>query len=136
MGTYGNTPEISETSKGIWFISVAKMPWNVEISRDEICRIRAFKAKSLKDSEICQKTGRSRAAVYKVLSETYTWNSKKRSGRPRKTTERLDRKIMRFVSSQYLKGVSQTQSDRTLLYATFNLIILFFIKFKILFFST
>ena len=85
------------------------MPLNVEISRDKICRIRAFKAKGLKVSEICQKTGRSRAAVYKVLSETYTLNSKKRSGRPRKTTERLDRKVMRFVSSQKLslREVSQ-----------------------------
>ena len=78
------------------------MPQNVEISRDEICSIRAFKAKGLEVSEICQKIGRSRAAVYKVLSETYTLNSKKRSGRPRKTTERLDCKVMRFVSSQKL----------------------------------
>lgn len=85
------------------------MPRNIEISKDEICKIRGFKANGLTVSQICKKTGRSRAAVYKVLSKTYNLHSRKRSGRPRKTTERLDRWIMRLVSSQKmsLRQVSQ-----------------------------
>lgn len=56
--------------KVVWFVSIAKMPRNIELSKDKICKISEFNGNGLSVSQICKKTWRSRMAVYEVLSKT------------------------------------------------------------------
>lgn len=78
------------------------MPRNVQFSKTEILQIYRLKARGMKVVDIARKIGRSRAGIYRILSKGDNFETKSRSGRPKKTTKRQDREIFRLVSTQNL----------------------------------
>lgn len=78
------------------------MPLNVQFSKNEILQIYRLKARGMKVVDIAKGIGRSRAGIYKILSKGDNFQTKTRSGRPRKTTKRQDRDIFRLASTQNL----------------------------------
>lgn len=72
----------------------------MQFSKDEIVRIYRLKASGMKVVDIAKTIGRCRSGVYQVLSKDGKYEAKARSGRPKKTTKRQDREIMRLVSTQ------------------------------------
>ena len=78
------------------------MPLNVQFSKNEILQIYRLKARGMKVVDIAKRIGRSRAGIYRILSKGDNFETKTRSGRPKKTTKRQDRDIVRLASTQNL----------------------------------
>jgi transposase len=78
------------------------MPLNVQFSKREVLQIYRLKALGMKVVDIARKIGRSKSGIYRILSKGDNFETKPRSGRPRKTTKRQDREIFRLVSTQNL----------------------------------
>ncbi|KAF8787989.1 Transposable element Tc3 transposase like protein [Argiope bruennichi] len=76
------------------------MPRNVPFSAADIVKIWRLKAQNVKVSDIAKQMKRSRSGIYEILSKDANPIVKKRSGRPRKTSQRQDREILRAVSTQ------------------------------------
>ena len=56
----------------------------------------------MKVVDIAKRIGRSRAGIYRILLKGDNFETKTRSGRPKKTTKRQDRDIVRLASTQNL----------------------------------
>ncbi|KFM58275.1 Transposable element Tc3 transposase, partial [Stegodyphus mimosarum] len=78
------------------------MPRNVQFSKTEIAQIYCLKALGMKVVDIAGKMRRNRAGIYQILSKGDNFETKSRSGRPKQTTKRQDREILRSISTQKL----------------------------------
>ncbi|KAF8766939.1 hypothetical protein HNY73_019954 [Argiope bruennichi] len=75
------------------------MPRNVQFSAADIAKIWRLKAQNVKVSDIAKQMKRSRSGIYEILSKDTNSIVKKRSGGPRKTSQRQDREILLAVST-------------------------------------
>jgi transposase len=82
------------------------MPRNVQFFKPEILQIYCLKAHGMKVVDIARKLESSRAGIYRILSKGDNFETKSRSGRPKKTTKRQDREIVRLASTQNLSVLS------------------------------
>jgi len=64
-----------------------------EIRPDKVTRIWQLKAEGKLVSEISAIISRSKKSIYRVLSSEHIYKAKKRTGRPRATNKRDDRRI-------------------------------------------
>lgn len=75
------------------------MPKSTHFSYSEILRIWKLKAKGKSVSDISIAINRSKRGIYRVLARGDQYQPKSRSGRPRKTSKREDRRIRNLASN-------------------------------------
>lgn len=88
------------------------MPANVQFTKNEILQIYRLKARGMRVVDIARRIKRSKAGIYQILAKGDNFEPKSRSGRPKKTTKRQDREIVRLVSTENL-SVRSTAKEIT-----------------------
>lgn len=76
------------------------MPKQKQFTHEEIVKVWRMKATGSSTDEIAQELGRSASGVYKVLSRGDNFHAAARPGRPRGTSTRNDRQIIRLAATQ------------------------------------
>ncbi|GBO11713.1 hypothetical protein AVEN_182119-1 [Araneus ventricosus] len=93
------------------FVFRFKMPKYSQLSNEEVSRILHLKFLSKTVREISKLLNRSKSMIYHVLTRKTPYERKPRSGRPRVTDIRSDRRIQRMASSQKMAVLEITRAS-------------------------
>ncbi|GBL82691.1 hypothetical protein AVEN_263755-1 [Araneus ventricosus] len=88
------------------------MPKALQLSNEEVSKILHLKLLGKTFKEISKLLNRSKSMIYRVLTRKTPYEPKPRSGRPRVTDIRSDRRIQRMVSSQKISTREITRASR------------------------
>ncbi|GBL93849.1 hypothetical protein AVEN_153615-1 [Araneus ventricosus] len=88
------------------------MPNALQLSNEEVSKILHLKLLGKTVKEISKLLNRSKSMIYRVLTRKTPYEPNPRSGRPRVTDIRSDRRIQRMVSSQKMSAREITGASR------------------------
>ncbi|GBM28725.1 hypothetical protein AVEN_33948-1 [Araneus ventricosus] len=88
------------------------MPKALQLSNEEVSKILHLKLLGKTFKEIPKLLNLSKGMIYRVLTRKTPYEPKPRSGRPRVTDIRSDRRIKRMVSSQKMSAREITRASR------------------------
>ncbi|GBL87629.1 hypothetical protein AVEN_165227-1 [Araneus ventricosus] len=94
------------------FVLRFKMPKASQLSNEEVSKILHLKLLCKTVKEISKLLNQSKSMIYRVLTRKMPYEPKPRSGRPRVTDIRSDRRIQRMASSKKMSVREITRASR------------------------
>ncbi|GBL96719.1 hypothetical protein AVEN_111855-1 [Araneus ventricosus] len=94
------------------FVLRFKMPKASQLSNEEASKILHLKLLGKTVKEISKLLNRSKSMIYRVLTRKTPYDPKPRSGRPRVTYIRSDKRMQRMASSQIITVREITRASR------------------------